>query len=66
MNYEPLISDQISSFKEECPEMNYCEIIYSILREMGVKKINELLKKKDSEFYRCVVEAKNFEKEEPL
>lgn len=66
MNYEPLISDQISSFKAECPEMNYCEIIYSILREMGVKKINELLTKKDSEFYRCVVEAKNFEKEEPL
>lgn len=64
MIYEPLISENISSFQEEFPEMTYCQIIYTILRDMGVKKISDLLDKKDSDFYNSTKKSIEFEREE--
>ena len=60
MNYKPIIMSDMESFCEE--DLSYCEIIYTLLRELKIKKISELLHTKDEDFYTAIRIAKEFEK----
>jgi len=63
MNYRTIIPREIQDMLTAYPAYSEGEVLYTILRELKIKKLSEIMTKSGEEIYTAINKAKEFEKE---
>jgi hypothetical protein len=63
MNFKNNALRELLNFSKEFPEYSLGEILYSVIRITGAKKISDLLTLSDEEIFSAIEKAKVQEKE---
>lgn len=63
MNFKNNALRELPVLSKELPEYSLGEVLYSVIRLTGAKKISDLLLIEDEDFFSAIEEAKKQEKE---
>lgn len=63
MNFKNNALRELPNFSKEFPDYSFGEILYSVIRLTGAKKISDLLTLSDEEIFSAIEKAKLQEKE---